>query len=485
MNLIVTPYHRLKQAAYILFGITLGIMLLQSPYLAWLIVLGLFTVVLLSKSPFYALFIFIIFIPYSSTELFNEYVIDLPGARLINILGFLVVAAGIWHHKNSEKLPTYAFYFITAIFVIFTIGVFRSLSHLDQLMQLADDIESTHGYLLSHYVKPLLYFIPTFVIIKYAKGKKQLEFVVNILVFSAVAFALYLLFLFLFKSPDKNELARDYMTSILKIHGNAIATFLLVAFPIVLARYFTRQNLISAICLVLTIAAIGITYSRTAYLTLLFSLLAYLILSERAKLLPFFLVAVFALSFTIFTSVKERATHGFKSREYNEIFAGRIDGIWLPLWDEYSKSAKKMLIGNGRYSIKVSDSANRGYLVSAAGHPHNMYMEAILDAGILGLIVFVSFYYILLKKTFKNLKRFRFPELREYQFAVLVSLMSFLIAGLTGRSFFPRTENSFIWLVIGITIALNRIVENSGESVAETAKNLFRGSKYLPPAEQK
>jgi len=346
------------------------------------------------------------------------------------------------------------------------------------------EIEGTRGYILSYYVKPMLYFIPTIVIIKYAKEKKHLEFIINILVFSAVALAVYLLFLF-FKSPDKNELARNYMSSILMIHGNAIATFLIIAFPLVLARYFTRKNLLSAVCLALTIIAIGIVFSRTAYLTTLFSLIVYLVLSKRAKVLPVFLIGLFVLVFTVFTSIKERATKGFESNQLNEIFAGRIDGIWLPLWDEYSQSVTKILVGNGMYSIKVSDSANRGYLISAATHPHNMYIEAILDAGIFGLILFVSFYFILLKKTFKNLKRFRVPELKEYQFAVLVSLMSFLIAGLTGRSFFPRMENSFIWLVIGITIALNRIVENSGESVAETAKNLFRVPKYLPFTEPK
>lgn len=485
MNLIANNLNRYKEAAYVLFGIMLGIMSIQSPYLAWLLPLGVFTLVLLSKNPLYALFIFVIIIPYSSTDLFNSYLVELPGARLMNILGFLVLAAGLWHYKTSEKLPAYAFYFIAAIFTIFTISILRSLSHLEQLMELATDIESTFGYLLSHYVKPLLYFIPAIVIIKYAKEKKQLEFIVDILVLSAVALAVFLLFLFLFKSPDKNEAAREYMSSILTIHGNAIATFLIIAFPLALARYFTRRNLISAVGLALTIAGIGIIFSRTAYLTVLFSLVVYLVLSKRAKVLPFFLLGVFLLVFTVFTSIKERATHGFETKQYNEIFAGRIDGIWLPLWDEYSQSATKILVGNGRYSIKVSDSANRGYLVSAAGHPHNMYIEAILDAGILGLIVFVSFYYILFKKTFKNLKRFRFPELREYQFAVLVSLMSFLIAGLTGRSFFPRMENSFIWLVIGITIALNRIVENSGEPVAETAKNLFRVPKYLPFTEPK
>ena len=131
MNLIANNLSRYKEAAYILFGIILGITSIQSPYLAWLGLLGLLTVVLLSKNPFYALFIFVIFIPYSSTDLFNSYVIDLPGAKLVNILGFLVLAAGLWHYKNSKKLPAYAFYFMTAIFVIFTICFVRSLSHLD------------------------------------------------------------------------------------------------------------------------------------------------------------------------------------------------------------------------------------------------------------------------------------------------------------------------------------------------------------------
>ena len=217
-----------KEILYVLFGITIGVMSVKSPYLAWLIPLGLLTILLLSKSPLHALFVFVIFIPFSSTELFNTYIIDLPGARLINILGFLVLAGGIWHYKDSVKLSNYAFFFITAIFFIFTIAVFRSLSHLDQLIELADDIRSTSGYLLSHFVKPLLFFIPLIVIIKFCKETKHLEFVTNVLTLSLITLSLYLLFLFLFKAPDKNELARDYMTSILKLHGNDISNFFII-----------------------------------------------------------------------------------------------------------------------------------------------------------------------------------------------------------------------------------------------------------------
>ncbi len=456
-----------KEILYVLFGITIGVMSVKSPYLAWLIPLGLLTILLLSKSPLHALFVFVIFIPFSSTELFNTYIIDLPGARLINILGFLVLAGGIWHYKDSVKLSNYAFFFITAIFFIFTIAVFRSLSHLDQLIELADDIRSTSGYLLSHFVKPLLFFIPLIVIIKFCKETKHLEFVANVLIFSLITLSLYLLFLFLFKAPDKNELARDYMTSILKLHGNDIANFFIIAFPVLLAKYFTKKNLISMLSIVLAIAAIGILYSRTAYLTLLLSFILYLFLSKRAKFLPILLVGVIVLSFTVFTSVKERATHGFESKEYDDIFAGRIEGIWKPLFDEYSQSAKKFLIGNGRYAIKVSDSANNGSLISAAGHPHNMYIEQILDAGILGLIVFVLFYFVLLTRAFRNLSKPILPRLREYQYAVIVSLISFLISGLTGRSFFPDAENSFIWIVVGIAIVINRLIEDSGKLVEE------------------
>ena len=219
--------------------------------------------------------------------------------------------------------------------------------------------------------------------------------------------------------------------------------------------------------IVLAIAALGILYSRTAYLTLLLSFILYLFLSKRAKFLPILLVGVIVLSFTVFTSVKERATHGFESKEYDDICAGRIEGIWKPLFDEYSQSAKKFLIGNGRYAIKVSDSANNGSLISAAGHPHNMYIEQILDAGILGLIVFVLFYFVLLTRAFRNLSKPILPRLREYQYAVIVSLISFLISGLTGRSFFPDAENSFIWIVVGIAIVINRLIEDSGKLVEE------------------
>jgi len=49
----------------------MGIMWVTSPYLAWLLPLGLFTIVLLPKGPLHSLFVFIIFIPFSSTELIH------------------------------------------------------------------------------------------------------------------------------------------------------------------------------------------------------------------------------------------------------------------------------------------------------------------------------------------------------------------------------------------------------------------------------
>jgi len=158
---------------------------------------------------------------------------------------------------------------------------------------------------------------------------------------------------------------------------------------------------------------------------------------------------------------------GFESKEYNEIFAGRIDGIWLPLLDEYTQASKKILFGDGRFATKVSDSAQNGILVSAAGHPHNMYLEQILDAGLLGLMTFILFYFVLLKKASKNLRIINKYKIKEYQYAVIASLISYLVSGLTGRSFFPNAENSYVWIIVGMAIVINTIVENSGEFIEQ------------------
>jgi hypothetical protein len=59
--------------------------------------------------------------------------------------------------------------------------------------------------------------------------------------------------------------------------------------------------------------------------------------------------------------------------------------------------SKKILFGNGRYAM-VSTDAHKRRTVIQAMHPHNMYLEVFLDAGLVGLLIILSLFgYLLLK----------------------------------------------------------------------------------------
>ncbi|MFQ5709123.1 MAG: O-antigen ligase family protein [bacterium] len=460
---------RFNLGLFLVSGILLGFLVTVSPYAAVFATLALFVLFAFAKSPLKALSILILLVPFSAMELFNEAVMNLPGAKPLHLLAFFVLAIAAFHYKQAEPVPGYAKVFILVLVAIFSISVVRSLSHGEIFSYLEEEKLSTSQYLLSYYLKPLIYFMPLLVIIKFAKGKGHLAFVANVMVWSIMVLTAFLLFLYVFKCPNKTDVwaVKDYFSLVLNQHTNDLANFYIVVFPVVLMRFFLKKDLTSIVGLGLTVLGIGILYSRTAYVTMVFTFLMYLVISRRAKILPVFLIVALGLSLVIGASVKKRLTKGFDSKDYNEISAGRIDDIWLPLIEEYSQNPRKLVLGNGRYSIITSEAFREGTILDTVRHPHNMYLELVLDTGILGLLIVVICSGVVVRKVLKGLRVVRNDEIREYLYAVLVSMTSYFVAGLSGRSVYPDVSNSFFWIVVGMAVATLRLLPNSGESTLE------------------
>jgi O-antigen ligase len=98
-------------------------------------------------------------------------------------------------------------------------------------------------------------------------------------------------------------------------------------------------------------------------------------------------------------------------------------------------------------------------------HPHNTYLELALDGGILGLTVFISFFLLLFKKSLYFQNAMTDSKLKEYQYAVIISMVAYFTAGLTGRTLFPGGKNGFFWIVVGIAVVIIRMLEESKDSV--------------------
>lgn len=450
----------------ILFCLVLWKSIFDFPYAFGVIIILTLIFILLWNKPLYALGIFIFLLPYSSTELFRDSLGSLPGAKPLHLLALFVMAIAVINYRQSTKMPKFASLFAVFILIIFTASIVRSLAYFETINWLREVELSLFNYILSDFVKPLLYFIPIIIIVKFTTRFKHLEFLLKILVLSITALSIYLLYSCLFKIGFNGDIRQieEYYALNLGLHRNDLANFYIIGFPLVLANCFLKKNIMSFLSIGLSVAAIGFLYSRTAYIIMLLAFIFYLFISKRAKFLPVFLVLAFALSFIISASIIERASKGLESNDLELISAGRIEGIWLPLVEEFTGDAGDLLLGKGRYAILSSQAAQRE-LILIVEHPHNMYLEQLIDAGLIGLITFMLFFILLLKKAFKSLGNIRDYKVREYQYAMIVSIVSYLIAGMTGRSFFPLLSNGYLWIIAGLAIAIIYRFQYSGESL--------------------
>lgn len=457
-------YILLGAAAYILLGTLLVNLVIKSPQLAFCFTLGLVGVVLLSASPLKALTVIVFIIPFTGTILLNGSLIRLPGVKPLPLLALFVMVIAVINYKKAVQIPDSLFFFILPILALFTISIIRALSHLDMINAFLVDDLSPQRFILSAYIKPLIFFMPLVIIAKFASVQEDVKFVVNMICYSMLAFSCLVIYLYFFECPARGNVGkvREYFHVYFGFHTNRIVNFYILSLPLLISKFFVSKNIVNILNLMAAAVAVGVLYSRSGYAICMIAVLLYLIFSKRAKMIPVLVgVAALLIVFVVSDHIIERAAKGMDSKDGGDISAGRIEHIWAPLVDEYSRDFMKLAIGKGRYAILYSDSARGGRILSTK-HPHNMYLEQILDAGLVGLALFMLFYLFLIRQTYVCMRKTEHNIFKEYQCATLVALLCYLLSGFTDRTFFPDPMNGFLWVIVGITVVIVRM-EKHGE----------------------
>ena len=446
------------------FGIILGVLIGYSPYGIVALLVGVAVIAITVNNPIKALGFLIIMSPFAGTIYLREAFLDIAGFKPMQIMASIVMLFCTMKYSFSIKMPRWVFYSSIAIIGIFTISIIRSIPYLDLYNQFnypATDL-STKGYILSAYVKPLIYFLPFVVIVKFGVKKEDIAFIMNIVYVTIILLSIHILYLYVFQMRSLGfEGISNYYETYYGLHRNDLATFYVIGVPISLTHIFFNRKISDIIFHIFIFFAIGILFSRTAYITTVLAIFMYFVILKRSKILMFIVMGLIIVPIIflggIAERVTERATTGIKTKSKDVILSSRLDSIWIPLVREYIENPKKVLIGNGRYSILASKAREKGYIWSVIGHPHNMYLEMIIDAGLIGIIIYSLFYYKIVRNAVKTLRFLEDERIKEYIYANLLSIISFAVCGLTGRSLFPRPENIFIWIILGCTIAVCEI----------------------------
>lgn len=186
------------------------------------------------------------------------------------------------------------------------------------------------------------------------------------------------------------------------------------------------------------------------------------------KLLPLVpLAAVIVVTFV--PSVAERMFSGFGGnkggivvqKDESEITSGRIL-VWPVVINQIKKAP---LFGYGRGAMMTTGLAD--YVADVMGdsfpHPHEAYLEAMLDSGIIGFLCIIPIYLVTLKRSV-SLFLDRTDILYEATGGVAVALLlTLLLASFGAQTLYPRESVVGMWAAMGVAMRLSVERERQGE----------------------
>lgn len=184
----------------------------------------------------------------------------------------------------------------------------------------------------------------------------------------------------------------------------------------------------------ITLGAILLTYSRSAYLMLGVSLLVFLLLQRQKKLLFGLLGVVLLIPILFFFSPKSEGTNLFRTTSSNARLVAMQQAITI--------IKDNPIFGVGFNAYRYAQE-KKGFLIETSKENHagagtdNSFLFVLATTGIVGFGVYLYFWYVILKKTHKD----------AVIFATVIGL--FVNAMFINSLFYPPIM-AFLWIELGL-----------------------------------
>jgi len=409
----------------------------------------------------------VIILPFSSSLLLRAQLLPLPGARIINILLLLLLVGFLLNRKLDFKGLKLGAFFYAGSILLFLIAILRTSHVADYAMQFWFEDYELFKFFLSHGLIPLLATIPFLMIIGRVRTEEETYRVIYYLALSMILLAVTIIAIYIVEVPSGSEfyITREIIGRHLGLHGNNLADFIIIGFPLILAMAMIPKNRYQKIYFLgasLSLIAATLIYSRSAYGTILLSIPAIIALTRWNRLMiP--LISLLIMAVILMPGVIDRAVTGLEEGEHDIITAGRTDFIWHPTLDELrervSTTPMKVVFGHGRYGI-MDLQAYRNQRILQTTHPHNMYLDTLLDTGAAGLLFYISIIaYVLigLIKVFYQQKIKGLTSELHITAGLLVAIISFMIRGASDSFLLPHLTNPYFYTVMAISfVVINR-----------------------------
>jgi O-antigen ligase len=236
-----------------------------------------------------------------------------------------------------------------------------------------------------------------------------------------------------------------------------------------------RDQLLLAGAAMLVALGQALTGGRAGYVT--WGLVGLILgLARWRKLLPLIPLAALGVGILL-PSVRNRMLQGFGSSsgivvvetsDY-EITSGRTLA-WSYVIPKIKESpvfgyGREAMVRTGLYRRILSDHGEG----ETFPHPHNAYLEMLLDNGLVGFMLVIPFYLVILRHSFGVLLDRSDPLYAAVGGTACALVLALLIAAMGSQTFYPREGSVGMWAAIGLMLRVS--VER--QRALETGEALF------------
>ncbi|MEW6558179.1 MAG: O-antigen ligase family protein [Elusimicrobiota bacterium] len=241
------------------------------------------------------------------------------------------------------------------------------------------------------------------------------------------------------------------------VFGSYCLIYFILSFTLMLNRNSSIEK-ISRTLILLTFISTGIgvllSFTRGVWISAFVCIIAIYILSKRSfrfiKIeMPY--RYIFLITIVLFLLVSNFVSSFFLSYKLDNIidYQSGTGGYRLLVWtDAINNISQNPLFGYGTYSFASFFPTKFIYGEVMRAWIGNLYLTILHDTGLIGSFIFIGFITIILKRSFKNIKKI---EITNPDYALIIFGLSFALISIL-ISFIFTTALSYVysWMVIGL-----------------------------------
>lgn len=428
-------------------------------YIPLVAYLGFWVMILVSLGgrPLLGLYYMMPFLPYRTMR---DHFLDYPlGENVLTILVIAVIIGAVIHGKRLPKSKLYLIWLVFGAYLYFSMWIGTAMGNAPAPLWLSDPNFSTW----KDYMLIPLVFVAAGMVVEDRKAVR------TVILITAVAL------LFIDRSCLLESMSRTWGSfnedkrsgGPLAYGPNQTGAFLaqFTMFFWGLALFLKRKKLkiFSYGLVAITLFATMYTFSRGAYIAVLFSVVVLGILKDRKLLL------ILGLFLTVWqavvpTAVRERVLMTENSNGQLEASAQeRVD-----LWENAEKSILgSPIVGEGFATFQLGEH------VANLKDTHNWYVKILVETGIIGLIIAIFMLQQMLAISYRLFRRAEDPLYQGLGLGLFVATWACIAANCFGDRWTYIEITGLLWVLIGTAIRAASFSESELAETVPQAENQY------------